>query len=248
MSERPIINGGSPAINLEHVTKKFGKGNTEITAVKDLSFKIERGEVVTVMGPSGSGKTTLLNLLGAMDSPTAGIVEVDGKNIGNLPEWKLAKFRRFSVGFVFQSFYLLPNLDVIDNVIAPIIPYKGRTVDNHVRALQLLKTVGLENRAYSKVRELSGGQSQRVAIARALINDPKIILADEPTGNLDSENGKAIISLLMALTEKGKTVVIVTHDPRIGVAVRNYPRGRNIWMQDGVLSDRPTYDQYCWAE
>lgn len=241
MSDKPII-------NLDHVTKTYGKGNIAITAVKDLSLQIKNSEVVTVMGPSGSGKSTLLNLLGAMDSPTSGVVEVDGRDIGHLPERKLASFRRFSIGFVFQNFFLIPNLDVIDNVIAPVIPYRGRTIDNRVRALQLLKSVGLENRAYSKVRELSGGQSQRVAIARALINNPKVILADEPTGNLDSENGKAIIDLLMNLTEQGKTVVIVTHDPRIGMAVKNYPRGRNIWMQDGVLSDRPTYDQFCWAE
>ena len=236
-----------PVIKLKNVTKVYGKGRLAITAVKELSLSITQGEVVTIMGPSGSGKSTLLNLLGAMDSPTTGLVEVDGIDIGHLPERKLSKFRRFSIGFIFQNFYLLPNLDVIDNVLAPVIPYNGRSLDNKVKALQLLESVGLEERAYSKVKQLSGGQAQRVAIARSLINDPKVVLADEPTGNLDSENGKIIVELLQKFADQGKTVVIVTHDPRIGAAIREHPRGRNIWMQDGILSDKPTYDQYCWS-
>nr|MDO8111602.1 ABC transporter ATP-binding protein [Candidatus Sigynarchaeota archaeon] len=235
-----------PIVRLDHVTKIYGKARLAITAVNDVSLEIMPGEAITIMGPSGSGKSTLLHLLGAMDTPTSGTVEVDGKDISHLPETKLAKFRRFSIGFIFQSFYLLPNIDVIDNVLAPTIPYKLPRIDYRVQALELLEAVGLENRAYSKVRELSGGQSQRVAIARALINDPKVILADEPTGNLDSVNGKGIIDLLLKFVDKGKTIIIVTHDPRIGAAIAGNPKGRNIWMQDGKLNNKPTYDQYCW--
>ena len=147
--------------------------------------------------------------------------------------------------FIFQSFFLLPNLNVIDNVLIPLIPY-GITKEDKERAQKLLITVGLGDRSESKVRKLSGGQSQRVAIARALINDPKILLADEPTGNLDSETGKSIVELLIDLTKKGTTVIIVTHDPRIAAAIEEHPRGRNIWIQDGKLSNEPTYDMYCW--
>jgi putative ABC transport system ATP-binding protein len=234
-------------IELNGVTKIYGKGKLSVTAVDNISFTINKGEVVTIMGPSGSGKSTLLNLLGAMDSPTSGNVIVDGKDVGTLAERKLSNFRRFSVGFVFQDFYLLPNLNVIDNVMVPLIPYGRRKLDSRVKALQLLDAVDLEDKAYSKVRQLSGGQAQRVAIARALINGPKVILADEPTGNLDSETGKAIIQLLLSFSDNETTVIIVTHDPRIGASVSEHPKGKNIWMEDGKLSDQPTYDQYCWG-
>ncbi|TFG21678.1 MAG: ATP-binding cassette domain-containing protein, partial [Promethearchaeota archaeon] len=162
-----------------------------------------------------------------------------------MPERKLSSYRKDIIGFVFQSFYLLPNLDVINNVLIPLIPYKIKEKDKE-RAQELLDLVGLGNRANSKVRKLSGGESQRVAIARALINDPSVILADEPTGNLDSETGKSIIELLIKLAEQGKTVIIVTHDPRIAQVVSENPLGQNIWIKDGRLSDKPTYDMYCW--
>jgi putative ABC transport system ATP-binding protein len=197
------------------------------------------------MGPSGSGKSTLLNILGAMDIPTIGEILIDDKDIGKMPERKLSSYRKNIVGFVFQSFYLLPNLDVLKNVLIPLTPYKIKEKDKE-RAQELLDLVGLGNRAHSKVRKLSGGESQRVAIARALINDPKVILADEPTGNLDSETGKSIIELLIKLAENGKTIIIVTHDPRIAQIISEHPLGRNIWIKDGKLSSEPTYDMYCW--
>jgi len=197
------------------------------------------------MGPSGSGKSTLLNILGAMDKPSSGEVLVNNIDIGNLPERKLSNYRKEEIGFIFQSFYLLPNLDVIGNVLIPLIPYGIKDKDRK-RAQELLELVGLGERAKSKVNKLSGGESQRVAIARALINNPKVILADEPTGNLDSETGKSIIELLIKLAEKGKTLIIVTHDPRVASIVSDHPLGKSIWIKDGKLSDQPTYDMYCW--
>ena len=199
------------------------------------------------MGPSGSGKSTLLNILGAMDIPTEGEVIVNGVDIARVPERKLSNYRKNTVGFVFQNFYLLPNLDVTGNVLIPLIPYKIKQEDRE-RAQYLLDRVGLGNRGQSKVRKLSGGESQRVAIARALINDPKIILADEPTGNLDSETGKSIIELLISLAEEGKTIIIVTHDPRIAQIISENPLGQNIWIKDGKLSNEPTYDMFCWEK
>lgn len=197
------------------------------------------------MGPSGSGKSTLLNILGAMDIPTSGTVIVNEIDIGNLPERKLSRYRKITVGFIFQNFYLLPNVDVIGNVLIPLIPYGIKDKDR-ARAQEILELVGLGDRAHTKVRKLSGGESQRVAIARALINDPKIILADEPTGNLDSETGKTIVELLIKLAEKGKTLIIVTHDPRVAGLISEHPLGQNIWIKDGKLSKDPTYDMYCW--
>lgn len=234
------------AIKLKNVIKTYGKGEAEIKALRGVDLTIRNGEIVTVMGPSGSGKTTLLNLLGAMDFVTDGQVIVDGWDITKLPETKLSEFRKYSVGFIFQDFYLIPGLNVLENVLSPIIPY-GVTNEIRERAKELLKMVGLGDRFNQKVEKLSGGQKQRVAIARSLINNPNIILADEPTGNLDSEIGKGILDLLIGLAEKGKTIVIVTHDPRISQLVKSHPRGRNIWMQDGKLSDKPTIDFECWG-
>lgn len=234
-------------ISFKNVSKIYGEERTEIRALDDVNMEIERGKIITIMGPSGSGKSTLLNLLGAMDSPTSGDVIVGGNNIAILPERKLAAYRKEMIGFVFQTFYLLPNLNVMDNILIPLIPY-GIKTENKERAQELLDLVGLGNRGESKVGKLSGGESQRIAIARALINDPKIILADEPTGNLDSETGKSIIELLIRLAENGKTVVIVTHDPRIAQVVSEHPLGKNIWIKDGRLSEKPTYDMFCWGE
>ena len=232
-------------ISLKDVSKIYGEERTMIKALDHVDLDIEEGKIITIMGPSGSGKSTLLNLLGAMDSPSSGQVLVNNVDIGRLPERKLASYRKKQIGFVFQSFYLIPNLDVVGNVLIPLVPY-GITEREHLKAHEFLKLVGLDDRAHSKVNKLSGGESQRVAIARALINDPKVILADEPTGNLDSETGKSIIELLIKLAEQGKTIVIVTHDPRIAQVISEHPLGKNIWIKDGQLSDKPTYDMYCW--
>ncbi|TXT62975.1 MAG: putative ABC transporter ATP-binding protein [Promethearchaeota archaeon] len=234
-------------ISLKNVSKIYGEERTEIRALDNVNLEIEKGKIITIMGPSGSGKSTLLNLLGAMDSPTSGKIIVGGRDIGSLPERKLSSYRKETVGFVFQTFYLLPNLNVMDNILIPLIPY-GIKSGNRKRAQELLDLVGLGNRGESKVGKLSGGESQRIAIARALINDPKVILADEPTGNLDSETGKSIVELLLKLAENEKTVVIVTHDPRIAQAVAEHPLGTNIWIKDGQLSEKPTYNMFCWGE
>ena len=232
-------------ITLKNVSKIYGEGRTLIKALDNVDLDIDQGKIVTIMGPSGSGKSTLLNILGAMDSPSSGTVSVNDIEIGNLAERKLSSYRKDTVGFIFQSFYLLPNLDVMGNVLIPLTPYKVKEKDRQ-RAQEILDKVGLGNRGHSKVGKLSGGESQRVAIARALINNPKIILADEPTGNLDSETGKSIIELLIKLAEDGKTIIIVTHDPRIAQVVSEHPLGKNIWIKDGQLSEKPTYDMFCW--
>jgi putative ABC transport system ATP-binding protein len=233
-------------IKLEDISKVYGEDVNKITALDHVSLDIEEGKIMTIMGPSGSGKSTLLNILGAMDFPTKGKVIFDGLDIGQLKEKKLSSYRKNIIGFVFQDFYLIPNLDVIGNVLIPLIPY-GIKEEDERKAQALLDSVGLGDRAKSKVSKISGGQAQRVAIARALINNPKVILADEPTGNLDSETGKSIIELLIKLAEKGTSIVIVTHDPRIAAAVSETPIGQNIWIQDGKLSEEPTYDAYCWG-
>lgn len=232
-------------IKLKKTSKVYGEQNNTIKALDNVDLEIEEGKVITIMGPSGSGKSTLLNLIGAMDNPTSGEIFVQDNEIGGLTERKLSKFRKEVVGFVFQNYYLLPNVDMLDNVLIPLIPY-GISLQDKERAIKLLEMVGLRDRIHSKVGKLSGGESQRVAIARALINDPSVILADEPTGNLDSTTGKSIVELLINLTERGKTVIIVTHDHRIAKMVSEHPLGKNIWIKDGQLTDDPEFDIYGW--
>lgn len=234
-------------ITLKNVSKIYGEERTTIRALDKIDLTIEEGMIITVMGPSGSGKSTLLNILGAMDKPTSGEVFVNNIEIGDLPERKLSNYRKNQVGFIFQNFYLLPNLNVIDNVLIPLVPYGIKEKDRE-KAQKILEVVGLGDRAKSKVSKLSGGESQRVAIARALINDPKMILADEPTGNLDTETGKSIVETLINLAEKGTTLIIVTHDPRVVSLVRKHPLGKSIWIKDGQLSEQPTYDLDCWDD
>ena len=232
-------------IKLRSVSKIYGEETRVIKALDDVDLEIEEGRVITIMGPSGSGKSTLLNLIGAMDEPSSGEVFVNEIEVGSFPERKLAEYRKNIVGFVFQNYYLLPNIDVIGNVLIPLIPYRI-SLQDRMRAIELLNLVGLGDRIHSKVGKLSGGESQRVAIARALINDPVVILADEPTGNLDSDTGKSIVELLISLTDQGKTVIIVTHDPRIAKMVSEHPKGKNIWIKDGRLTEDPEFDMFEW--
>ncbi|OGC05258.1 macrolide ABC transporter ATP-binding protein [candidate division WOR-1 bacterium RIFOXYA12_FULL_43_27] len=205
-------------------------GKMEVAALNGVSVDISRGEFVSIMGPSGCGKSTLMHILGCLDRPTEGKIFLDEVDVGGLDDNQLADIRNKKVGFVFQTFNLLPKLNAIENIELPLI-YAGISLEERRRrALELLELVGLKDRANHRPSELSGGQSQRIAIARALINNPSIILADEPTGNLDSKSGAEIIHLFKELNEKGITLIMVTHDQDIG---RNSKR--IVRLKDGLI-------------
>jgi putative ABC transport system ATP-binding protein len=200
-------------IELTRVSKTYGDGPTRVDALRDVTLHIAAGEFVSIMGPSGSGKSTLLNLVSALDLPTSGAIRIDGRELGALDDDSLTLFRRQTIGLVFQFFNLLPTLDARDNVLLPLMLERRPTAADQERARRLLVEVGLEHRVSHRLHELSGGEMQRVAIARALVLSPKLLLADEPTGNLDSQTGHAILELLRQTAERhGTTVVMVTHD------------------------------------
>jgi putative ABC transport system ATP-binding protein len=217
-------------IQTEGLTKTYKMGLVEVHALCGVSFTIQRGEVVAIMGPSGSGKSTLMNILGCLDRPTQGEYYLDGEKVSDLNDDQLAVIRNRKVGFVFQSFNLLSRATALANVELPL-RYAGVTTNRRERARAALEAVGLADRLYHKPTELSGGQQQRVAIARALVNSPSIIMADEPTGNLDSKVGKEIMNILLSLNrERGTTLIIVTHDPTIAEQTQ-----RVIRLRDGTL-------------
>ncbi len=221
---------GRNVIHTEHLKKYYIMGDIEVRALHDISLDINYGEFTAIMGPSGSGKSTLMNILGCLDRPSSGVYILDGTDVSKMDDSKLADVRNQKIGFVFQSFNLLPRSSALENVMMPLLYSKNK---NHMkeRAAEALDMVGLGSRLEHKPKELSGGQQQRVAVARALVNDPEIIMADEPTGNLDSKSGKEIMQLLIKLNQnKGKTVLMVTHDPKIG---RQVPRVISVF--DGML-------------
>ena len=219
-------------IRTEHLTKIYRMGEAEVYALHDVNLEIQNGEFVAIIGPSGSGKSTLLNMIGCLDKPTSGSVFIDSIDTATLTENQLAEIRREKIGFVFQQFNLVHTLNALENVALPLF-FSGVKRDARLtRAEEVLKNVGLEERRYHKPAELSGGQQQRVAIARALANDPEIIIADEPTGNVDSETGKAIMAILTGLNKEGRTIIVVTHDPEIAACA-----GRRKRMRDGRLLD-----------
>ncbi len=221
-------------ITLEGVTKVYRTGEVEVAALRGVSLHIPEGQFVAIMGPSGSGKSTLMNLIGCLDQPSAGRYILDGYDVSNLTEDQLAWIRNRKIGFVFQSFNLIPRVKALHNVEMPLI-YAGDTQERRQRALQALASVGLANRANHVPSELSGGQQQRVAVARALVTNPAILLADEPTGNLDSESSLEIMRLLADLNRQGRTIVLITHEPDIAAFAQRVVR-----LRDGVvLSDEP---------
>jgi putative ABC transport system ATP-binding protein len=216
-------------ITLEGITKVYRAGAVEVPALKGLSLHIPEGEFVAIMGPSGSGKSTLMNLIGCLDQPSSGRYILDGYDVSALTDDQLAWIRNRKIGFVFQSFNLIPRASAVHNVEMPLI-YAGDNQQRHERAMAALESVGLLERAGHLPNELSGGQQQRVAVARALVTDPAILLADEPTGNLDSESSLEIMKLLRDLNQQGRTIVLITHEPDIAAFAQRVVR-----LRDGVI-------------
>ena len=223
-----------PMIKLENVTKIYHMGSVEVAALRGASLSIQQGEMVAIMGPSGSGKSTLMNILGCLDVPTGGTYFLEGEDVGRLSDNRLAEIRNGKIGFVFQTYNLLPRLTALANVELPLLYGNGH--DRRRRALEALERVGLGPRALHRPVELSGGEQQRVGIARALVKDPSLVLADEPTGNLDSRSSEEILAILQQLNQQeGLTVIVVTHERDIASATR-----RIISVRDGeIIGDEP---------
>jgi len=227
-----IGRSGGAVIEVEGVTKVYRMGPVDVHALRGVGFTVRRGEFVVVRGPSGSGKSTLLNILGCLDRPTSGSYRLEGQAVGRLGDRTLARTRNCRIGFVFQTFNLLPRLSALGNVMLPLVYGHGQRRVRRERARAALEAVGLGDRLNHRPNELSGGERQRVAIARAMVTDPAILLADEPTGNLDSVTGQEVMALLSNLHAQGRTIILVTHDAEVA----RYAQ-RTLWMQDGRLRE-----------
>lgn len=221
-----------PLIVLDGVKKVYRLGETEVWALRGVDLVVREREFTAVIGPSGSGKSTLLHILGCLDRPTQGRVLVEGEEVSSLSRNELARVRSRNVGFVFQRFYLLPYATALENVELPLVYAGVRRRERRVRALECLQAVGLAHRARHRPTQLSGGEHQRVAIARALVNEPKVLLADEPTGNLDTKTGHEVLKVFRSLNAEGRTVVVVTHAPEVAAYAK-----RQIRMRDGEIEE-----------
>lgn len=220
-------------IKLEDVSKTYRMGQIDLTVLKEVNLEIETGSFITILGPSGSGKSTLLNIMSCLDIPTQGRVFLEGQNVASFSEDELAEVRRQKIGFVFQQFNLLPNLNALDNVSIPLVFQNVSEVERRNRAEEALCNLGLSHRLTHRPTEMSGGEQQRVALARALINNPEIIVADEPTGNVDTKTGEKIMSIFTDLYQQGKTIIVVTHD------LKTAKHGQEIIeLLDGRIIDR----------
>jgi putative ABC transport system ATP-binding protein len=219
-----------PVIRFGGIKKIYPMEGETVEALRGVDIVINKGESVAIMGPSGSGKSTMMHIAGLLDSPTGGVYELEGNDVSSLTSDKRALMRNQRIGFIFQGFNLLARCSALENVELPMLYRRPGVPDRRKRAMESLGLVGMENRAFHLPRQLSGGQQQRVAIARALVNDPALILADEPTGNLDTRTGRGIMELLGSLHEKGITVILVTHDPEVGRSMR-----RRIILRDGLI-------------
>ncbi len=221
---KPVI------IRLEEIFKVYGIGNTEVRALNGVNLIVEQGEYCSIMGASGSGKSTAMNIIGCLDRPTSGRYYLDGVDVSGLSDSDLARIRNLKIGFVFQQFHLLPQLTALENVMLPMVYAGIPNAERHERATEALKRVGLENRVYNKPNQLSGGQQQRVAIARAIVNKPVLLLADEPTGALDSRTTQEVMNIFTELNSSGITVVMVTHEPEVARLTQ-----RIVWFRDGEV-------------
>jgi putative ABC transport system ATP-binding protein len=220
-------------VEIQNVSKFFGEGQSVVKALDNISVSIQENEFVAIIGPSGSGKSTMMNLIGCLDKPTNGIVKIAGQDVNELNDFKLTQLRNYAIGFVFQQFFLLPKTTAVDNVATPLL-YRGMsTKQAREKSLEMLAKLGLADRSSHEPTQLSGGQQQRVAIARALVTEPTIILADEPTGALDSASGEQVMKLLQDLHAEGKTIILITHEAEVANKAQ-----RRITLRDGkVVSD-----------
>lgn len=221
---KPVI------IRLEEIFKVYGIGNTEVRALNGVNLIVEEGEYCSIMGASGSGKSTAMNIIGCLDRPTSGHYYLDGVDVSGLTDSDLARIRNLKIGFVFQQFHLLPQLTALENVMLPMVYAGIPNAERQERATEALKRVGLENRVYNRPNQLSGGQQQRVAIARAIVNKPVLLLADEPTGALDSRTTQEVMDIFTELNTSGITVVMVTHEPEVARLTQ-----RIVWFRDGEV-------------